>query len=115
MVKEVRPGLGLRFLSPQNPLHCKFIFRPLTSRKTMNIIFSILGVLCILVGAICTVLVLVDAFKDKVWKGFLCILCGLYYLYYAFVDFDHDKKWTVVFGSLLGSGLGSLFLSMAQG
>jgi hypothetical protein len=35
------------------------------------------------------IIVLIDAFEDEIWKGFVGILCGLYLLYYAFVEFEH--------------------------
>lgn len=80
----------------------------------MSIIFTLLGLLCLVGGVICSIIILIGAFQDEVWKGFVCLLCGLYMLYYAIVDFDHEKKWTIVLGSLLGSVLGSVFMAIAQ-
>ncbi len=60
-----------------------------------------LGLLCVL----CTVVILVDAFKNSVVKGFVCLLCGLYYIYYALFEFSSPNKVFIVIGSLLSGGV----------
>jgi hypothetical protein len=45
---------------------------------------------------ICWVIILVAAFRDEVWKGFVCLLCGFYFLYYALAEYDEDNKWTLI-------------------
>jgi len=57
------------------------------------------GILCgtlLLVHLVCFIIILIDAFKNNVWKGAGCLLCSLYALYYAFAEFEHERKWTVV-------------------
>jgi hypothetical protein len=75
----------------------------------MNILLTILAAIFGISGFVCAIIILIEAFKDEVWKGFVCLLCGFYMLWYAFTDFEHDNKWGVVlvwlFGSLIASGL----------
>jgi hypothetical protein len=80
----------------------------------MHLIFSLLALVVGLGSLVCSVIILIEAFKDEIWKGFVCILCGLYFLYYAFIDFDHEKKWLIVAGSLLGGTLASVFQVLAR-
>ncbi len=80
----------------------------------MKMIFMLLAIVFGLGGLVCSIMILIEAFKDAVWKGFVCILCGLYFLYYAFVEFDHDKKWSIVAGSLLGGFVSAIFQYMAK-
>ena len=54
---------------------------------------------------VCTVIILVDAFKDSVVKGLFCCICGFYYIYYARFEFKHDSKLLIVLGSLIGGGV----------
>ncbi len=78
----------------------------------MSILISIPAAVFGIAGLVCGIIILIEAFKDEVWKGFVCLLCGLYMLWYAFTDFDHDNKWAVVavwlLGSLIASGLMNL-------
>ena len=61
-----------------------------------------------LISLVCSIIVLIDAFKNAVWKGIVGLLCGLYLLYYAFVEFQHPKKTLIICGMLLGSILGAV-------
>lgn len=80
------------------------------SKRTM--IFTILGGLLYLAAFACGIIILIDAFKNEVWKGLLCLFCGFYTLYYAFVEFNHEKKWTII-GCWLGAGiLGAILIAM---
>lgn len=65
----------------------------------LSLVFSILG-------AVCSIIILIDAFKSAIWKGLVSILCGFYFIYYALAEFKHEKKWLIVAGSLLGGGIG---------
>ena len=58
-----------------------------------------------LICVVCTVVILVDAFKKSLISGFVCLLCGLYYIYYAIFEFKHPNKFLVVLGSLLSGGV----------
>ncbi|MEO7453263.1 MAG: hypothetical protein ABIV13_00690 [Fimbriimonadales bacterium] len=68
----------------------------------------ILGVIGAIVGLVCWLIILVDAFQDEIWKGLLGLICGLYLLYYAIVEFEHANKWPIVLGYLLGSALSGI-------
>lgn len=72
-------------------------------------ILSILGVLLGLGSFVCWVIILVAAFQDELWKGFVCLLCGFYMLYYAAFEYDAENKWLIVFGWL---GLAIFSLSL---
>ena len=69
--------------------------------------FSILGMLFSLVSFVCSIIILIHAFKNEIWKGIVGLLCGLYLLYYGFVEFQHEKK-----GLILGVWLGSIVLAV---
>lgn len=76
----------------------------------MVLILTLLGALLMLAGAGFYIFVVVEAFRDELWKGLLCLFgCGLYFVYYAFVDFDHEYKWWILLGCfgcpLLSSGV----------
>jgi hypothetical protein len=72
----------------------------------------LLGLAFCLLGLVCWIIILIDAFKSAVWKGLVGLLCGLYLLYYAFAEFEHEKKWTIIAGAILGNLVGSIFLGM---
>ena len=54
---------------------------------------------------VCTIIILIDMFRDAIWKGIVGLLCGLYFLYYALFEFDHENKWLIVLIALFGGGL----------
>ena len=72
------------------------------------VLMSIAGIFSIasFVGAI---LIIIEAFKDEIWKGAVSILCGLYLIYYALFEYDPDNKW-VGLGLFFGCGLMATFL-----
>ena len=57
----------------------------------MGVILLLMGFALIVVGLVCSIIVLIDAFQNEIWKGIVYILCALYALYYLFVEFDHEK------------------------
>lgn len=69
---------------------------------------QVIGLLLSILGLVCAIIILIDAFKDAIWKGLVGLLCGLYLIYYAFVEFDHEKKWLIILGWLVGIGGGVL-------
>jgi len=71
----------------------------------MEAIKLILAVLFGIAGLIGSVIILIDAFKDAIWKGIVCLLCGLYFLYYALVEFEHENKWLIVLLSIGGGAI----------
>lgn len=60
------------------------------------------------VGLVAYIIILIDAFRDAIWKGIVGILCGLYLLYYAIFEFEHEYKWPLVLLWILGWGAGGL-------
>ena len=81
----------------------------------MDVFLLILSGLFYIVSFGCAIVIIVNAFKDELWKGLLCIFgCGLYIIYYAFIDYDEQYKWPVVGGWIGGSLLGSLFVSLIK-
>ena len=70
----------------------------------MGALLGILAVLSFGVAAVCSIIIMIDAFKNEVWKGLLYFFCGLYALYYALVEYDSEKKVLVLVG-LFGGGI----------
>ncbi len=66
--------------------------------QAVHVVFAIAGI-------VCYIIVLVDMFRDEIWKGVLGLICGLYTLYYAVFEFEHEYKWAIVLGLLAGVGL----------
>ena len=69
----------------------------------MNILLMIIAAAFGIAGLIASILILIEAFKDEVWKGIVSLLCGLYFLYYALFEFEHDNKWLLVLLSFCGN------------
>ena len=65
-------------------------------------LLNVLGGLFTLVGFVCSIIVLIAAFKDEIWKGVVGLLCGLYLLYYAIFEYGGDNKGLVLGGLVLG-------------
>ncbi len=78
----------------------------------MGLLLILVGTIFAVVGLVCSIIVLVAAFKDEAWKGIASFLCGLYGLYYMVAEFRHERKWLIVFGALAGGTIG-YFLTMA--
>jgi len=77
----------------------------------MGTLLAIGGVVCIIASVVCWFMILINAFQDEVWKGLLFFFCGLYALYYAIVEFDHENKWQIVLGNLVGGAIGGILVS----
>lgn len=76
----------------------------------MRILFTLLGIAASVGGIVCAVIILIDAFRNAVWKGLACIICGCYGLYFMFVEFEHKDKWLIVIGALIsGSVAGAMY------
>ncbi len=72
----------------------------------MGMVLSLLGFCFIIAGVVCTIMVLIDAFRNEAWKGILGFFCGLYLLYYAFAEYQGDNKMMLILGMLLGGIVG---------
>ena len=72
----------------------------------MGTLLMIAGGLFYIVALVCGIIVLIDAFKNEVWKGVVCLVCGLYALYYMFAEFQHEHKVPIIVGALVGGIVG---------
>jgi len=65
-----------------------------------------------LAGFVCSIIVIVNAFQNEIWKGFLAIFIPFYILYYTFTDFDHEHRDLIQFGVVIGfvSGIVRIFI-----
>lgn len=79
----------------------------------MGIIFLLLAGAVYIASIGCWLFILVEAFKDELWKGFVALLCGLYWLYYALFEFEHEYKWQIVIGALAGGAVATGLARMA--
>lgn len=70
----------------------------------------LIAVVLALVSLGCTIVILVEMFRDEIWKGLVGLFCGIYFLWYAVLEFEHDRKWPIVIGSLLGGTAASLLI-----
>jgi uncharacterized membrane protein len=66
-----------------------------------------------LISLICSIIVLIAAFQDEVWKGILSFVCGFYGLYYMVAEFQHEKKALIIIGSIGGGVIASILQTMA--
>ena len=78
--------------------------------------FVLLGLMGLLwlISAVCTIITLIGAFQDEVWKGILSLLCGFYWLYFILAEFQHEKKGLILVG-LFGPAIVALILSAISG
>ena len=72
----------------------------------MGGLLTLLGAVMSIASVVCAIIILIDAFKNEVWKGIVCILCGFYMLYYAFAEFQHEKKVLILVGWLVAGIIG---------
>ena len=68
-----------------------------------------------IIGLICGITVIIDAFKNEVWKGLLYLFCAPYALYYLFVEFQHENKVMIIVGGLLGPIVGYILFLVFGG
>lgn len=80
----------------------------------MQIVWILLAVIAGLGGLACSVFILIEMFRDEIWKGILGLFCGLYMLYFALFDWDHEWKWAIFLGAIGGNGIAGGLLAMAQ-
>lgn len=81
----------------------------------MSVLYMILAVLAGLGGIACSIIILIEAFRDEIWKGLLGLLCGFYLLYYAIFDFEHEWKWPIILGSIGGGSIAAGLFRLAAG
>lgn len=78
----------------------------------MGVLLSGLGGLCGLAAFVCSIIILIAAFKDETVKGILCLCVPFYMFYYALAVFKHEKKGLIV-GMALGGGVLGFLLQLA--
>ena len=78
----------------------------------MGSIWLVAGLLFTVAWAVCHLVLLVEAFKEDVWKGAVGLVCGLYLLYFAIAELEHDYKWPLILGWLFAGGIGGKLLQM---
>jgi hypothetical protein len=78
----------------------------------LSALLMLLGGVLIIASLVCWVIILIDAFRNEIWKGIVFVICGLYALYYSIIEFDHEQKWPIVLGYLLGGAIGGFLLFM---
>ena len=78
--------------------------------------FVLLGLMGLLwlISAVCTIITLIGAFQDEVWKGILSLLCGFYWLYFIFAEFQHEKKGLILVGVFAPTFLSLLITAMTS-
>ena len=60
-----------------------------------------LAVLCGLVGFVCCIIILINAFtKGGIVQGLLSLFIPFYIIYYGFARFEHPKKAMIVWGMI---------------
>ena len=65
-----------------------------------------------LVALVCSIIILIHAFKASLGQGFLCLCIPFYILYYAFARFEHPKKNVIIAAWLISAVLGVGLYSM---
>lgn len=68
-------------------------------------LFNLLGLVASILGFVCWIIILIDAFRNSILKGFLCLLCFIYMIYFAFVEFKNDNKVLIILGWLFGGAI----------
>lgn len=71
-----------------------------------------LGGLCGLVSFVCMIVIIIDAFRNEVWKGLVAFFCSLYALYYAFAEYQGGNKVMVIVGWLVGAAAAGSLASL---
>jgi hypothetical protein len=79
----------------------------------MQAVYLILAVIFGLAGLAASIYLIIEAFKDEIWKGIVGLLCGLYLLYWALVEFEHEHKWLIVVVAFGGNAIAYGFAALA--
>ena len=79
----------------------------------MGILYYLLSGLFGLAGLVGWIYLLVDAFRDEIWKGMVGLVCWLYLLYWSVFDWEHEHKWSIVILAFGGSCIAAGFARLA--
>lgn len=75
----------------------------------MEIVKTIVSLVLGLASLVCWIIIIVEMFKDEIWKGIVGLICWLYALYYGLFEFDHEYRWPIflvaVFGGAASTGI----------
>jgi hypothetical protein len=81
----------------------------------VNVLIELAALAFAIGGIVGTIFIIIEAFRDAIWKGILCIIgCGFYFLYYAIFEFDHDKKWEIVILALGGGTIATGLMTLVH-
>ena len=67
-----------------------------------------------LIGLVCSIIILIHAFKRSVGTGFMVLCIPCYILYYAFAQFEHPNKNLIVGGLVASLVLSGVFYGAGQ-
>ena len=79
----------------------------------MELVLLIAGIAFAIVGLVCNIIVLIDAFKSSVGEGFMCLCIPCYILFFMFTKFEHPQKTLIIAGSIGGSVIGNVLVRFA--
>ena len=74
---------------------------------------SIVGLILVLASAVCSIIILIAAFKENVTTGLLSLCIPFYILYFAFARFESDKKGLIIAIWLGGGIIGNIIRVVA--
>ena len=78
----------------------------------MGLVYLALSIVFYLGGIAGWIFLLVEAFRDELWKGVLGLLCGLYLIYWSVFDWEHEHKWSLIIlafgGTAIATGIANL-------
>lgn len=78
----------------------------------MGIVLVLAGGVLSIASFVCSMMILIDAFQNAIWKGVVGLLCGIYLVYYGLVEYDRDNKWPIVLTAIVGGGIGGAMLNV---
>lgn len=76
-------------------------------------ILWLFGMVLTLIGFVCSIFVIVHAFRRSVGTGFMVLCIPCYSAYYAFSQFEHRRKGWIIAGYLGCLTLGGFLTSVS--
>ncbi|MBW3622933.1 MAG: hypothetical protein KY468_05930 [Armatimonadetes bacterium] len=77
--------------------------------------FAALGWIFQIIALVLFLIIVIDAFKNEIWKGILAFFCCFYTLYYGLTEYESEKKTLIVGGWIASVILSGIFQVMARG
>jgi hypothetical protein len=74
---------------------------------------QLLSLLCYAIAFCAWLFIVIEAFRDEVWKGVACLFCGIYALYYAAREWDHPQQWLVLWTLVIAGVLARMLPLLA--